>query len=236
MNDTFDSISKISFRVEFLYIQTAKRAIEAAESLWPKIELEIRNLREMESTYKLTSAALEMDFDGQRPERSKDPAAIALADKSTSIGLLYRPLLEQLAIAQLMSANSLESYVNGVAEDTLASGDRECFRNMPLSAKCLFLPAIAGIERLAPGREPLLSLRNLVRWRNELVHYRHPSEAWDSQIVPTFLKDLGLDIRDARKSIDAVGEYALHVQESLGRPMKGWLDDDVEYFEWEFTF
>ena len=80
-------------------------------------------------------------------------------------------VLRELAIAQIMSAQSLEAHINTRGKTLLTKREWKAFERMPLDAKWLFLPDESGKPRFTVGAEPFQSFDRLVKTRNQLVHY-----------------------------------------------------------------
>ena len=88
-----------------------------------------------------------------------------------------------------------------------------------------FLPKILENTTFDQGSEPFQSFSKLIKYRNELVHYKGRKESWESfeQGMPEFLDKLGLSLRKARKSIQTVREMILEISRMINQGPPYWL-------------
>ena len=141
-------------------------------------------------------------------------------------------VLRELAIAQIMSAQSLEAHINTRGKTLLTNREWEAFERMPLDAKWLFLPDELGKPRFTVGAEPFQSFDRLVKTRNQLVHYKVQKEPYHGfEDSDSLARKLGLTFEDVDRSIGAVKTMIWELAKQLGEARgPGWLESEGSHF------
>jgi len=133
--------------------------------------------------------------------------------------------LQSLVITHVLSAMSLEAYINRVASEHLSRRFLGAFERLSLEEKWIFLPRLLGAETFEPGSEPFQGFASLLRRRNRLVH------AKATNIGRLLLPDRTIDdlmsdgMRDARHSIVTVDAMCGRLSDLLSLPLPDWLKD-----------
>lgn len=108
------------------------------------------------------------------------------------------------------------------------------FERLPLEAKWLFLPKVLGLAGFGPSREPFQSFSRLLKYRNDLIHYKGLREKWVYGSVPQFINQLGLTLEDSEKAIAAVVGLVSELTRQRAIELPFWLRKDLNqmsYFE-----
>lgn len=161
-----------------------------------------------------------------------EPLAISMERLEFGVVEAHGPVLRELAIAQIMSAQSLEAHINVRGEANLTGREWAAFERMPLDAKWLFLPGKLGLSGFDVGAEPFQSFDRLIKIRNQLVHYKPQKEPYHGFEEPdSFAQKLGLTFDDVDRSISAVRQMVLTLSKQLG-DTRGpwWLESEGPHF------
>jgi len=150
--------------------------------------------------------------------------AITMESQEYEIGLAYGPFLQYLATVHILCATSLEAHINIRAKETLKGRFFRDFERISLEAKWLFLPKLLGIAGFEPGTEPFQGFARLIKYRNEIVHYKGRKEEWNRQGgVPSFLEKLGFTLAAAENSLDCVRNMITTLANQLDQATPHWL-------------
>lgn len=135
-----------------------------------------------------------------------EPIYIQMEDAEYSIGIAYGPHLQYLALTHILCAAAAEAHINQIAKETLTGKCRDQFEKVSLEGKWLFLPKMIGKYCFDQGAEPFQSFSMLIKYRNELVHYKGKKENWKGfeQGLPKFLDQLGLSLPEAARSLQTI--------------------------------
>jgi hypothetical protein len=120
----------------------------------------------------------------------------------------------------------------------LAFKDRQQFERFSLEAKWVFFPKILGYSGFDQGRQPFQGFTQLLKWRNELVHYKGMKEDRVYGAAPGFLAKLGLTITDAENSINSsanmIRDFSVQRGEEEPFGLRKALNE-MSYFELVFS-
>jgi hypothetical protein len=197
-----------------------------------KAEGEWRSLEEMEEKIhsRYERKFLE-DYDEDEDASSQydelEPIYIQMESAHYSIGEAYAPLIKEIAVVHILCVATLEAHVNSVSAETLKGRDRDQFERLALEAKWLFLPKLLGYRGFDPGRQPYQGFSNLLKYRNELVHYKGLKEEWIYGAVPQFLRKIGLTIEQAQQSIKCTEGMIRKLCEMRKVEAPFWLRSDL---------
>jgi hypothetical protein len=123
---------------------------------------------------------------------------------------------------------------NALAKETLAGKEYDQFERWGLEAKWMFLPKVLRCVGFDPGHHPFQGFAKLLKFRNELIHYKGIREQWVYGSVPAFLEKLGLTLIDSAASIAAVEAMIREFACQRGIECPNWLKRDIiemNYFE-----
>jgi hypothetical protein len=159
-----------------------------------------------------------------------EPIYIQMESAEYGIGAAYGPYFQNIALAHILCATSAEAHINLIAKGHLKGKFRDNFERISIEGKWLFLPEILGKTTFDQGSEPFQSFSEMVKYRNELVHYKGRKESWGSieQGMPKFLDKLGLSLRKARKSLRTVREMILEISKMINRKPPYWLREGYD--------
>jgi hypothetical protein len=154
-----------------------------------------------------------------------EPIYIQMESAEHGIGAAYGPYFQNIALTHILCATAAEAHINLIAKGRLEGKFRDNFERISIEGKWLFLPKILENTTFDQGSEPFQSFSKLIKYRNELVHYKGRKESWESfeQGMPEFLDKLGLSLRKARKSIQTVREMILEISRMIDQGPPYWL-------------
>lgn len=170
------------------------------------------------------------DGDSYKAYDELEPIYIQMDGAEYNIGAAYGPYLQNIALTHILCATALETHVNLIAKGHLKGKFKDNFEKISIEGKWLFLPIIIGKPTFNQGAEPFQSFGKLIKYRNELVHYKGRRESWSTfeEGVPKFLDKLGLSLRKARRSIWAVREMILELSKKIDEEPPYWLREDID--------
>ena len=154
-----------------------------------------------------------------------EPIYIQMEHAEYVIGAAYGPYLQNIAITHILCATTAEAHITGIAKGRLRGKFKEIFEKISLEGKWLFLPKILGEMSFDQGSEPFQSFSKLIKYRNELIHYKGRQEEWEGFEYgePKFLEKLGLSLTEARNSLKTVGEMILEFSKMIKNDPPHWL-------------
>lgn len=159
-----------------------------------------------------------------------EPIYIQMESAEYGIGAAYGPYFQNIALTHILCATAAEAHVNLIAKVHLKGKFRNNFERVSIEGKWLFLPKIMGNTTFEQGSEPFQSFSKLIKYRNELVHYKGRKESWETfeKSMPKFLDKLGLSLRKARKSLQAVREMILEISRMINQEPPYWLREGYD--------
>ncbi len=163
-----------------------------------------------------------------------EPVYIDFSNVHYEIGESYAPLLKEVATVHILTTATLEAFINKIAKLQLKGKNLDHFEKISIEAKWLFLPKILGLPGFELGKQPFQRFSNLMKYRNNLVHYKGLKEKWEFGGVPKFIRKLGLTLHDSEDSIKAVQELTKQLSQQLGYDDPYWLRSDLNemsYFD-----
>ncbi len=221
----FDTNSNRDFITELLidamYYLTAQQNYENAKSCIKKIKAAENRLHKLQSKFDNITEKYENDFASEY--KKLEPICIQMEDAEYEIGAAYGFQIQHIASIHILCSASLEAYINFQGQKLLKGKHWENFEPMTLETKWLFLPRLVGAVGFDPGKNPFQKFSKMIRYRNQLVHYKRKKEKWKSPGIPEFVKKLGLTFECAGDSLSAVKEMILFFCDSFGEEKPYWL-------------
>jgi hypothetical protein len=209
--------------VDAMYFHAAKKCYEASEKALKGIEKTKRafaKLREKE-------ARIKEKFDNDLGEAydKLEPIYIQMESAEYLIGAAYGPYLQNISITHILCATAAEAHINVIAKGRLKGKFKEIFDKISLEGKWLLLPKILGKKSFDQGSEPFQSFSKLIKYRNELIHYKGRSEEWEGFEYgePRFLKKLGLSLTEAENSLKTVSKMIIEISKMINSDPPHWL-------------
>ena len=223
------------FAADVMFFQSAKAALVKAGSATRAIDRAERRLENHMAKLAVAREAME-DFD-ERGNRTKgtyekfEALAIAAESYEYQATEAHGPLLQQLALVHILSANSLEAHINIRAETLLQGKFWGAFERLTIDAKWLFLPKILGLKGFVPGEEPYQGLDKLISARNRLVHYKPHKETYQGVDNPEGVaKKLERSFDSAERSLKTVERMVTELADQLGADAPWWFRSDSSHF------
>ncbi len=214
------------------YLQIDAMYFHAARQAHARAEATLRNIRKAEENWKSLDQKYENvlskhDDDIHSAYDELEPIVMQIENAHYLIGEAYAPLLKETAVVHILCTATLEAHINSVAKDMLQGKEQDLFQRLSLGTKWLFLPKLLGFSGFNPGCEPFQSFARLLRYRNDLIHYKGLKEKWVYGSVPQFINRMGLTVEDSRESIAAVVKMLRELagQRNIDSPY--WLREDL---------
>ena len=164
--------------LDAMYYNAAKKNYKAAKAALKNIEKADKDFAKLRAKEK--KVLDRHNGDSFSAYDKLEPIYIQMEDAEYSIGAAYGPHLQHLALTHILCAAATEAHINQVAKKTLTGKFRDQFEKVSLEGKWLFLPRMTGRDCFDQGAEPFQSFSMLVKYRNELVHYKGKKEKWES--------------------------------------------------------
>lgn len=221
-----------TFLIDALYFHAARQAHARADEAEKSITAARERWETLEDAEREILERHEQDSHAAYDEL--EPICMQMEDAHYQLGASHAPLLKEAAVVHFLCAAALEAHINAVAKEVLAGKEEEQFERCALEAKWLFLPKLLGCSGFDLGHQPFQGFARLVKFRNELVHYKGFTETWVYGAIPEFVPKLGLTLPDSAASIEAVSGMIREFMRQRGVEPPGWLridDDQMNYFE-----
>ena len=233
-DQTLDTEPKWSttFAVDAMFYSAAREARERADAGTKSVQHAQNELvRCQEAIEKIRRRAQAEGKNEYAYHDEIERLAIELDHLDYELVAAHGPVLRELALAQILSAQSLEAHINIRGETLLKTYEWKAFEQMPLDAKWLFLPTKCGQPGFDAGAEPFQSFSVLIKARNKLVHYKLQKEPYHGFENPdSFAQKLRLTFNDVDRSIDAVKGMVRVLSKQLGEDPPSWLESDTSYY------
>lgn len=150
---------------------------------------------------------------------------IQMESAEHNIGSSYGPYLQNIALTHILCTTAAEAHINVIARKKFKGKFMDHFERISLEGKWLFLPKIVGNSSFDPGSEQFQNFSKLIKYRNELVHYKGQKEKWDGFEYgePQFFNKLGLTIGEARKSLKTIKIMFLEIAKMTNIDPPFWI-------------
>lgn len=214
--------------LDAMYYHAAKENYQAAKTTLKGIEKAEKAFSKLKAKEK---RVLERHVgDSSRAYDALEPIYIQMEGAEYDIGNAYGPHLQHLALTHILCIATAEAHINQIAKNILSGKFLDQFEKVPLEGKWLFLPKFIGRDSFDQGQEPFQSFSRLVKFRNELVHYKGKKEHWESfeQGLPKFFDKLGLSIPMALRSLKTVKAMILELSKMTRNEPPYWLREDFD--------
>ncbi len=223
INEISPPSSFTTLLIDAMYFHVAKQSYVAAKRSLKGIGKAIKifaDLRAKEADIKERYAD-----DIMEAYNELEPIYIQMEDAEYGIGAAYGPYLQNVAITHIFCATALEAHINGIAKGRLTGKFKEIFEKISLEGKWLFLPKILGKMSFDQGSEPFQSFLRLIKYRNELIHYKGRKDEWEGFEYgePKFFEKLGLSLTVAKNSLKTVREMILELSKNMKIDPPHWL-------------
>ena len=217
--------------IDALYFHAARKACEQAKRSTRETE---KALRYFESLCQKERDILESHNDDHWKAGDEwEQICIAMESADYDIGEAYGPHLQSIAIVHILCSAALEYHINFLAKDSLKRRFWNHFDGLSLEGKWLYLPKMLNLNGFDPGKQPFQSFSRLLKYRNELVHYKGQKEEWIGWNPPLFLEKIGLTLDASKKSISCVQKMIIEISKQMNKEPPFWLRDDltsINYF------
>ncbi|MBL7190037.1 MAG: hypothetical protein ISS70_27230 [Phycisphaerae bacterium] len=168
--DKFPPTFSTTLSIDAMYFHSAKSCCEFAKTSLKaigKARKAFAHLRDEEA-----GILAQYDGDSRKAYDDLEPIYIQMDRAEYDIGAAYGPYFQNIALTHILCATALEAYINLTAKGRLEGKFGDNFERLSIEAKWLFLPRILGKTTFNQGSEPFQSFGKLIRYRNELVHYK----------------------------------------------------------------
>ena len=219
-------------QTDAMYFHAARQAHVRAENCLKEIENAQKLWTSLDQEWERILSNHDGDLHSAYDEL--EPIAMQLEDAHYGIGEAHAPMIKEIAVVHILCIATLEAHIDSVAKEILSGKKQYLFRRLSLEAKWLFLPKIIGLSGFDPGREPFQSFSRLLKYRNDLIHYKGLKEKWIYGSIPQFINQLGLTVEDSKKSIAAVVGMMRELSQRRNTEPPYWLREDLNemsYFE-----
>jgi len=209
--------------LDAMYYHAAKLSFNAAKKALKGIGIAKKRFAELKQ--KEEDILDRHDGDSYKAYDELEQIYIQMDHVEHDIGAAYGPYLQQIAITHILCVTSAETHINVVAKEKLRGKYWKHFERITLEGKWLFLPKIIGSSSFDQGAEPFQSFSKLIKYRNDLIHYKGIKEEWEflSRGKPKFLKTLGLSLTEARSSLKTIRNIILALSDMIGNDPPYWL-------------
>ncbi len=220
--------------IDAMYFHAAKKSYVAAKTALKRIN----EARKYFSSLRFQEEEIKErhdDFSDQYDQL--EPIYIQMESAEYAIGAAYGPYLQNIAITHILCATATEAYINGIAKERLQGKFKDIFDKIPLEGKWLFLPKILEKQSFDQGSEPFQSFSRLIKFRNELIHYKGRKEEWEGFEYgePNFLEKLGLSLTEAKTSLTTVEKMIVEFSKIIKKEPPYWLGERYDELPEDIT-
>ena len=154
-----------------------------------------------------------------------EPIYIKMESVEHNIGAAYGPYLQHIALTHILCTTAAEAHINVIAKSVFKGRSKDIFERISLEGKWLFFPKIIGQSGFEQSSDLFLNFSKIIKYRNELVHYKGHKEKWEGLEYgePKFLGKLGLTIGEARKSLEIIKLMFLELAKIININPPYWL-------------
>lgn len=223
-NESFSLDFSTELRIDAMYYLSAQQSFKIAELCVGKIQKAEEHLSHLKE--RLDQIKEKYQDDPAKEYDELEPISIQMEDAEFSIGAEHGCQIQQIASIHIFCSASLEAFINSRGKDLLNGKYRDTFESMSLEGKWLFLPKLNGLNGFDPGINPFQDFSKMVKYRNQLVHYKSKKEKWKSPGIPEFLVKLGLTLDCAKNSLLAVGNMIDNYCGQTNEESPYWLRRD----------
>lgn len=151
-------------------------------------------------------------------------------DAEYQIRKSYGPFIQQICLTHILAILTLEAHINFKADELLKGKEKDNFLDLSLESKWMFLPKILQSGGFNYGIEPFQSFSRLIKIRNKLVHYKPKDEDWQLIEENFPIKDFGISLDHAEKSLKTVKDMIIQLADFLKIESPHWVTERFESF------
>lgn len=236
-----EPLYQTSLSADAMYYHAARRALNRAVELLPKVA----NLTAQWKDCENKKQAILSKYSG-------DPSKITNIDDECELERIYvfqgdylhgqietaySPFIEDISVTHILCAASLEAFINMLSDEALQGEAARQFDRLPLEGKWLFLPRLVGCPGFTAGAEPYQSFARLIKYRNNLVHFKSKKDPVEWGHLPALADKLGLTREAGERSLSTVSAMITDFCKQRSEPEPMWLTggDDTNYFEFSIN-
>jgi hypothetical protein len=211
----------LTLRMDALFFRSAVSSLRSLDDSKPAIDAAVERVQ---SLLRRQRSILDgVGGDERAAYDTLEPIYSELEDADHTLAEAYSPYIREITSIYFNAHSAVEAFVNWLAYDIIEGSQRDEFDRLSLFRRCTSLPCLRGLRPFDPGREPLQSVKKLIRSRNNLMHYKPRMEPWNGVSIPSFLDALGLSREDAEKAISAARMYIEKTCKTMSVETPGWL-------------
>ena len=209
--------------VDAMYFHAGRKCYEAAKQALKRIDKSRKYFEKLRNKEAIIIERYDNDI--IEAYDKLEPLYIQMEGAEYRIGAAYGPYLQNIAITHILCATSLEAHINNIAKGRLKGKFGDIFEKISLEGKWLFLPKVLGKMTFNQGSEPFQSFSKLIKYRNQLIHYKGRSEKWEGfeYEEPKFLEKLGLSLTEATNSLITVKKMVIEIARLINIDPPHWL-------------
>ncbi len=219
---------KVNLNLHRVYFHSGLKHLENARKNYVPLDDIINRILKIDKKIVKIEARYENKIDAyDKVERF----AIQLDSMYSEMQEKYLPVIRDIALVHILNALCLEAYINLLAVDRIeprSSFDE--FDKLNLEGKWLFYPKLIGKkDTFDRGEEPFQGFTRLIRWRNNLVHFKGKSDPWRGFLPPQFFDELGLTLPCAEKSCNCTQNMIKGLVRYCSLPEPKWIKERTGY-------
>ena len=225
----------LTLRMDALFFRSAVSSLHSLDDRRPAIEAAVERVEAL--LRRRLSILHDKCGDEQAAYDALEPIYIQLESADHTLAEAYAPYIRDITSIYFNAHSAVEAFVNWLSYELIKGSERKEFDRLSLFGKCTFLPCLKGLQPFEAGREPLQSVKRLIRHRNDVMHYKPRMEPWNGVSLPSFLDALGLSREDAETAISAARMYIEHTCKTMSIETPSWLHFEPHgHFEVVFSF
>ena len=214
---------KVDLCLEGVYYHSAREQLKSAKIHYEPLKQIIDTIFDIDEKIKRIKAKYENKLDAYDETES---FCIQLDSFYSEMTDKYLPVIRDIAFVHILNAFCLEAYVNKIALNRLnPKSSFDDFDRLSLEGKWVFLPRLVkGPRTFDKGTIIFQGFKNIIKWRNNLVHFKGKNEQWRDYLPPQFFDDLGLKIEYAQQSCVTTKNMIKKLCEYCSITIPKWLD------------
>lgn len=225
---------KVDLVLESVYFHSAHKHLDSAQEDYKPLSEVINTMFDIDKKIKAIEDKYGNIYDSYD---EVEPFAIQLDSLYSELQHKYLPVIINIALVHILNALCLEAFINKIAIDNIEpKSSFDEFDRLSLEGKYLFFPKLIGKrDTFEKDKEPFQGFKNIIKWRNNLVHFKGKSEMWRSYMPPQFFDDFGLRLECAKKSCGSVEGMIKAICGYCNFSLPEWINGKYCYpFELEF--
>ncbi len=229
--------TRVFLELDGLYLFAAR--LHLARTNPPKVRIRSLTQRLLRLNRAIPASGFSHENDEGRQDRDLPDYHDTLVEVGRNIEDTYyqlvrafRPSWQHCAEAIILSALSIEAHMNRriIELVTASSARKRLTKATPPHEKVQKILAHLGKKQFNKSEQVFADYVSLVRYRNNLVHYKPRLTLHDDGRPPKLPEELGLIPREAKRAVRVAEGLIESFSHRLGLDAPAWIRRDIDHF------